>query len=135
MSGDADQRVLLDASAVLAYLRDEPGAALVHDVLIRAAAAICAVNLAEVVGKLLERGMPEDDVAAVIADLEMQVLPFDAALAAATGRLRPATRGFGLSLADRACLACAGTHGLKVLTTDRIWPRAMPEAAIEVIRA
>jgi PIN domain nuclease of toxin-antitoxin system len=46
----------------------------------------------------------------------------------------PATRGHGLSLGDRACLALARTLGATALTTDRAWRAVDVGVAIEVIR-
>lgn len=37
------------------------------------------------------------------------------------GQLRPLTRTFGLSLADRACLATAICLNLPVMITDKVW--------------
>ena len=52
----------------------------------------------------------------------LQVLPFTAAQAVASGRLRPASRALGLSLGDRCCLALAQAHrGAQVVTADRLW--------------
>jgi PIN domain nuclease of toxin-antitoxin system len=45
----------------------------------------------------------------------------DLTAALAAGHLRPATRGAGLSLGDRSCLALARTLGLPALTADRSW--------------
>jgi PIN domain nuclease of toxin-antitoxin system len=50
--------VVLDASALIAVLREEPGAAAVEAVLDDA--AISTVNLSEVQAKLVERGTPAE---------------------------------------------------------------------------
>lgn len=80
-----------------------------------------AVNVAEVAGKLAQSGMNEDEVRVAIATLGVEVVSFDAELAIATGMLTPGTRGSGLSLGDRACLAMARTLGMPALTADRAW--------------
>ena len=116
---DPEGTVVLDASAVLALLGDEPGAEAVLAALPRA--TISAVNLSEVVAKLAERGMPEEAIRAALDGLDLDPRPFDAAAAHAAGALRPATRAAGLGLGDRACLALAARLGAMALTADPGW--------------
>jgi PIN domain nuclease of toxin-antitoxin system len=111
--------VVVDASALLALLNEEPGGSAVAEALPRS--AISAVNLAEVVAKLVDAGMPGQEVRAILEDLELDVQPFDAELAYLSGALRTATRKLGLSLGDRACLALGLRLGVPVLTTDHAW--------------
>ena len=113
-------RVVLDASAVLALMNAEPGQDEVAAAL--ADALLGAVNLAEVVGKLAERGMPAAEALTDTLALGLRVVPFDAALAGMAGALRPLTRAQGLSLGDRCCLALAQQRDALVLTTERAWP-------------
>jgi PIN domain nuclease of toxin-antitoxin system len=120
--------VVLDASALLALLGDEPGADAVIDVLPRA--IINTVNLAETVGRLADHGMPEPSIREAIQSLGLDVRPFDEEAAWIAGGLRPKTRSAGLSLGDRACLAMAKSLGLPVLTADRAW--ADVDAGIDV---
>lgn len=110
---------MLDASALMAALRGEPGAEAVEAVLDDA--AISAVNLSEVQAKLVERGTPADLAWGWLVDLDLEVVSFDAAQARAAADLRPPTRARGLSLADCACLAAARTLGLPAMTADRPW--------------
>lgn len=115
----------LDASALLAYLRDEPGAAVVSDA-IALGATIGTVNLAEVLGRVADRG---GDPAGLVADLTergllagaLTVEPFTAADATEAARLRAPTRRAGLSPADCACLALARRLGSVALTADTAW--------------
>ena len=111
--------VVLDASAVLAVLLAEPGAELVRSLLKEA--TISAVNFAEVVSRLVDKGAPAHEIRAQIKPFGLSVVDFDAALAETTGLLRAQTRNKGISLADRACLALAEREGLPVLTADRRW--------------
>ena len=110
---------VLDASALLCLINGEPGAERVAGVL--SAAAISAVNLAEVASKLNELGADADTARALLAPLHLAVVPFDEGAALATGALRAATRGRGLSLGDRACLALATRRAAVALTTDKAW--------------
>src|SRR4051812_26724639 len=106
---------VLDASAVLAVLNAETGA----DIVIAALddAIVSAVNYAEVVSKLVERGASPVDVREALENINLKVIDFDLALAERTGVLRAVTRHLGLSLGDRACLALAEREGVPVLTS------------------
>ena len=109
---------VLDASALLALLQDEPGASMVLEAI--PGALVCSVNLSEVVAKLVEVGMPEREIRLALS-LGLEIVPFDEVLAFSSGLLRHATRSAGLSLGDRACLALAQSRSLPALTTDRVW--------------
>ena len=111
--------VVLDASAVLALLHDEPGADQVEASLGRA--VMSAVNWAEVAGLLDARGLPAAPLRETVEALGIELRAFGARDADETGILYAATRSAGLSLADRACLALARTLGASVLTADRAW--------------
>ena len=124
--------VVLDASALLALMRAERGAERVAAVI--EVAVIGAVNLAEVTSKFVRERVALGTVREWIDALELDIRPFDRELAYAAGALVPATRGHGLSLGDRACLALAGRFGALALTTDRAWSRIDVGIAIEVIR-
>ena len=110
---------VLDASALLAVMLGERGAEGIIELL--PGSAIGAVNLAEVVAKLQERGVPDEEIERDVADVGVPVVPFDAAQAMATGKLRVRARGAGLSLGDRACLVLAMARGVPAVTTDRGW--------------
>ena len=110
---------MLDASALMAVLREEPGAAAVEAVLDHA--AISAVNLSEVQAKLVERGAAAEIAWSSLVALDLEVVDFDAPQAKVAGGLRRLTRAQGLSLGDRACLALAQALGLPAMTADRAW--------------
>lgn len=112
---------ILDASAILAYLHGEPGWQAVEPTILDGSAHASPVNVAEALGKLIDRGVPADDAEASLGTLDLKPLPFAAHEAAETARLRLQTRSRGLSLGDRACLATARLHGLTVITADRVW--------------
>ena len=123
---------VLDASALLAFLRNEPGAEEVAAVL--KLSCISAVNLAETISKMVEYGKPLNDVAFQIERLRIPVIPFDAEHAKLVASLWKATRVVGLSLGDRACLALGLKTGLPVLTTDRAWANIKIGVSVGVIR-
>lgn len=106
---------------MLAVLEEEPGAEEIERRLESGTAAVGTVNLAEVVGKLAERGMPEAEIREALSALALEVYAFDEGMAFETGMLRPKTRDRGLSLGDRACLALRGRLDAPALTTERAW--------------
>jgi PIN domain nuclease of toxin-antitoxin system len=118
----------MDASAVLAYLRGEPGGERVEARLL--ASMMSSVNLAEVVTKLIDRGMSADDARLVVSGLGCEIMAVDTGLGLRAGAMRQDTIGLGLSLGDRVCLALAERERLPVVTADRAWA-ALP-APIEV---
>jgi PIN domain nuclease of toxin-antitoxin system len=124
---------VLDASALLALLNNEPGSEQVAKA-ITDGAAISTVNLSEVITKLSELGMPEALIHDVIDLLSLEVIDFDLEQAYQVGLLRPLTRHAGLSLGDRACLALAKQLDLPALTTDRIWASLAIDINVQIIR-
>lgn len=125
-------KVVIDASALLAYVNGEPGADRVEAVL--GEAMISAVNLAEAATKLaLKRGTP-DRILAEFTEAELTVIDFDRPLAEATGALAVLTRAQGLSLGDRACLALAKREGAIALTADQAWSKVKAGIDIQLIR-
>jgi PIN domain nuclease of toxin-antitoxin system len=121
--------IVLDASAILAFLQQEKGADIVEGLL--PDAAVSANNLAEVVAKLVDHGVPIDDIEQIIAAFDFSIIDVGKDDAVANGFLRVATREAGLSLGDRSCLALAQRLALPVLTTDRAWGR-LPHLMVEV---
>jgi len=119
---------VLDASAVLAVLYEEPGAKIVSAVMDDA--MVGAVNHAEIVGKLIDDGFSADQASIAVAGTNYNIVSLDDELAFLTGVLRRETRSFGLSLGDRACLALAKQQGLPCYTADKRW--ADLEAGIDV---
>jgi ribonuclease VapC len=122
--------IVLDASAVLALLQVEPGAAAVQEAL--PGALLSTVNMAEVVTKLAEGGVDAARARSGIDALRVQYVPLDAATAEDAGALRPVTRKAGLSLGDRCCLALARQHRAVVLTTERAWPSIADAVGLEI---
>lgn len=131
--------MVLDASALLAYLQGERGADAVAEALAGGAAVIGAVNWSEALSKLAERGQDPDAIAerleaeGLIGGV-LSVMPLMAKDAPLIARLRPPTRAAGLSLGDRACLALGITLGLPVITAERLWADLDLPISVEVIR-
>ena len=123
--------VVLDSSAVLAHIFEEPGANLVEEVL--PGALLCSVNLAEVVAKLRDRGLTDDEIKTALETVDFEVVDFDRELAVICGELRGETRHLGLSLGDRACLAVARQRDIVAFTMDAAWARA-PSVKVRLLR-
>ncbi len=123
---------VLDASAVLAVLRGEQGRERVVEVLGNAVAS--TVNYAEVIANLVMRGLPPAIARVQFEALRIATIPFDDEQAVETGNLRRYTHQYGLSLADRACLALARLRQLQVLTADRTWAELKIGIDVRVIR-
>jgi PIN domain nuclease of toxin-antitoxin system len=110
---------VLDASALLAFLQDEPGGEAVEELL--GTSAISSVNWSEVIQKALEKKTEVEGLREELESLGLEIVPFTAELAEKTAYLRAETRSLGLSLGDRSCLALADDLGRPAVTTDRIW--------------
>jgi ribonuclease VapC len=123
---------VLDASALIAFLREEPGADRVGDVLTES--CISAVNLAETYGKLVEYGKPLEAVAYQVERLQIPIIPFDAEQAQIAASLWNKTRSVGMSLGDRACLSLAMKTSLPAFTTEGEWQKCGLAVKIVKIR-
>jgi ribonuclease VapC len=109
--------VILDASAILCVLLRERGADQVIAEL--ANAHVSTVNLAEVLTRLVAGSVAVEAALAQVLRLQPVLHDFDQTLATSVAELRPATKAFGLSFGDRACLALARALNMPVLTGDR----------------
>ena len=117
-------KAVLDASAILAWINEEPGSDKVDRVLNDA--VVSTVNLSEVSAILVDRGVPEDRVEDAV-DLGVQSISFDHEQAIAASRLRAITQPYGLSLGDRCCLAVGWVLKLPILTADLQWKKVKVE--------
>ena len=109
---------VLDASAVLAYLRGEPGAVEVEAALVEGA-VIVAANWSEICQKVSDAGGSWNEARALLQSYAVEIVHVsatDAELAAQLWR-----RGSGLSLADRLCLALGARLNAVVVTADSAW--------------
>ena len=109
---------VMDSSAVLAIIGREPGdigrAAL-------AGSCISAINLAEVVSKMILLGIPDTEAAAIVRRLGVQFVDIDEELALTASLIHALTRRAGISIGDAFCLALGKLRGCPVLTADRAW--------------
>ncbi len=124
--------VILDASALLAFLQNEPGCDQVETALPEA--IISSVNWAEVVQKSIAaavdvKGMRED-----LEALGLRIVPFTAEEAEIAAQLWQKTRQIGLSLGDRACLSVGIRLDSVVITADQISVTLNLPVAVRCIR-
>lgn len=111
--------IVLDASALLAYLKDEPGGDAVEAIL--AESVISSVNWAEVIQKSIAASVVVEGMLDDLQALGLVVEPFTSEDGEVAGRLWEQTYSFGLSLRDRACLSLGLRLGVVVLTSDHAW--------------
>ncbi len=124
--------VVLDASALLAYLQQEPGGQAVKQVIDQA--VVSTVNWAEVVGKARAAQVDTNGLLIELEALGLALLPFSTRQAELAGGLVEVTRPFGLSLGDRACIAVAMERRERVYTADRVWSSLPLDVPIETVR-
>ena len=124
--------LVLDASALLALLLDEPGAGRVIEVL--EGARVSSVNWSEVTQKSLRRQVDISGMWAEFSDAGVVFEPFTLAQAEIAARLWGQTHQQGLSLADRACLALAMDRNEPVLTADRAWAELDLDVEVRLVR-
>ena len=128
----SEETVVLDTSAVIAYLNGEPGGEKVGPHL--SGALLSSVNLCEIVSKYADWGEDAERVLSDVEGLEVEIIPFLPLHALLAAQLRSATRHLGLSLGDRACLALGLEHDATVLTADKAWAELQRPHRIEVLR-
>jgi ribonuclease VapC len=126
-------KIVLDASALLAVLNQEPGADKLTPQLLSAASS-STVNLAEVQSKLVKRGLDPDDAWEAAMSPIREAVAFTAEHARTAGSLITQTQALGLSLGDRACLALGLALKAPVYTADRSWKGLKLGVRIHVIR-
>jgi PIN domain nuclease of toxin-antitoxin system len=117
----------------MAVLNNEAGADKLTPQIMSVATA-STVNLAEVHGKLLQRGFTAEDAWTAANATIQDAVAFTAEQARTAGDLVPLTRFLGLSLSDRACLALGICLHAPVYTADRSWKNLSVGVRIHVIR-
>jgi ribonuclease VapC len=121
---------IVDASVVLAWLQDEPGADESEPMLMEG--VIGAANWSEVLQKARQHGAPGGVVARLLASFGLTVVDVTRADAEIASDLwRPGT---ALSLADRLCLALGLRMNLPVATADAAWTAVEDGPDLLVVR-
>ena len=123
--------VVLDASALMAYLLKEPG----HDKVLEAilsGARMSTVNFSEVATRYVLRGADEAQVQALRDRLPFPLEPLGDEVATTAALMASVTRRAGLSLGDRCCLALAKHLDVPALTADQAWTEVADEIGVTV---
>lgn len=126
-------RVVLDASAVLALLNNEPGSDRLGPALL-SEATCSTVTLAEVQAKLVSEGGAPDEAWEDALSPIREATPFTSEQARIAGSLVTQTRSLGLSLGDRACLSLGLVQRAPIYTADKSWKNLQLGVRIHVIR-
>ena len=135
MTEEAGGARVLDASAVLAWLQDEPGAEVVDGYL--SVSYVSTVNLSEVLQKsaVEDVGVSMSSLTGDLQSLGVTFVDFGSDEAHVGARMWPVAAPLGLGIADRACLATAVVLGVPALTADRPWKSVEWDGlTVEVIR-
>jgi PIN domain nuclease of toxin-antitoxin system len=122
---------VLEASALIAMLKQEKGAAKVSKAI--ASARMSAVNYAEVVSHFAFHGMPAAAIDAMLDPLPIAIVPADQATSRLAGRLRAVTASAGRSLGDRYC-PLTQCDGLPAWTSDTHWNLVSSDAGVKVVQ-
>jgi PIN domain nuclease of toxin-antitoxin system len=109
---------VFDASALLAFLRGEPGSDSVAERL-RTGGTCGAANWSEVAQKVRQAGADWGLARELLLSFGLRIEPVTEADGEAAAALWKS--GSGLSLADRLCLALGARAGHEILTMDRAW--------------
>jgi ribonuclease VapC len=124
--------IILDASAIIAYLDEEPGSEVVEKWFAKSAASL--VNVSEVIAVFVRQGYSGLEVAKELQGLIPLIVPFDWEIACLTATLISKTHTKGLSLGDRAALATALRMKTPVLTAESRWLDVSVGVDVHLIR-
>lgn len=126
--------MVLDSSALLAYLLNEPGAERAEKVLLKGGLLLSSVNRTEIKGRLVGMGLATPQAVDIefrnLAQL-VEIVAFDLEQSDLAAYYYARRNPYNLSLGDCACLALAEARGLPVLTAEQAWAK-LPGLPVKV---
>ncbi len=125
---------VMDSSALLAVSKGERGAEEVMELMESQDCVISSVNMAEVATRLLDMGLPPEQLDRACRQFGIDVIDFNHEQAVACAALRPLTKSSGLSLGDRACLALAKLMQGTAVTSDHAWQDVKAAVGVPIIQ-
>ncbi len=126
-------KIVLDASALLALIQEEPGTEIIKPLLSHA--VMSAVNVAETLTALQRIGILTEEASTLIAEIITNIIPFDFEQAKLVAELQNHVKHKGLSLGDRSCIALGLQLQAPIYTADRVWAELqLKNAVIKLIR-
>lgn len=125
--------IILDASALLALIQNEPGTEIIKSLL--KVSVMSTVNITETLSVLQRADITPKEGLTLITNIITTIIPFDLELAELTANIHPLVKSKGLSLADRACIALGIKLQIPIYTADKIWAELnLDNVNIKVIR-
>lgn len=124
---------VMDSSALLAVTKGEKGAETVMELIEANDCVISSVNMAEVATRMLDLGLPLNELKRALGLFNMDVIDFNEEQAMACAELRPLTKSAGLSLGDRACLGLAKLMDGTAVSSDRPWMAIAEAVGVKVL--
>ena len=128
-----NNKVILDASALLALLQQESGASVVEPLLKNA--IMSTVNVAETLITLQKIDILPEEAIALITDIIPEIVIFDLVQAQMVAELHNKVLFKGLSLGDKACIVLGKKLKIPIYTADKIWSELkLQDVKINIIR-
>ena len=126
-------KCVLDASALLALIQDEPGANVIKPLLKNA--VMSTINVVECLTVLQRFEMLPSEGYCLIQEIIQKIVSFEPYHIQKCAELQSVTKSKGLSLGDRACITLGLHLNLPIYTADKIWSELTVEGAdIHIIR-
>lgn len=125
-------KIIIDASAILALINNEEGKDVVEQYLNNA--LISTINFSEVITVTNRNGFDQDEITNLLKNIFPNIIEFNYDQALIAASLDKYTSKYGLSLGDRACLSLAKYKNYPVLTADKIWKKLDIDLDIKLIR-
>jgi len=120
---------VIDASAVIAFWRGEPGSDRALDAF--DGGALSVVNLGEVFARLSRDGVQPEAAKEQIDRFGLSYVPPSIEDVMDVGRI---SSRLGFSLGDKFCIALARRFGAPIVTADRLFAEVQLNVPVELIR-